>query len=113
MRQGCAELLLGDHSEAVNAGMNEEALESRHARGCQTFDVLLVVAHNSAPRHPVYLALAACGLAFRFECGHSRRRRQTIERHVYKQREATSRSGACRRPESFPFRPPGFVDVDV
>src|SRR4029077_14537931 len=29
-RQGRAELPLGDHGEAVNAGMNEEAFESRH-----------------------------------------------------------------------------------
>src|SRR6267154_1643040 len=113
MRQGRAELPLVDHCESIYAGMNEEAFESRYARGRQTFDVLLVVADHSAPRHPVRVALAAGGIAFCFERGHGRRRRQTVEWHVHQQRVTTSRGGACRRPESFPLRPPGFVDVDV
>src|SRR6267143_4255592 len=113
MRQGRVELPLVDHGEPVDAWMNEEALESRHARGCQTFNVLLVVAHYSAPRHPVHMALTLRGPAFRFERGHGRRRRQTIERHVHKQRVTTGRSCAGRRAESFPFGSPGFADVDV
>src|SRR6267378_2012971 len=113
MRQGRAELPLIDHSEAINARVNEEAFESRNARGRQTFNVLLVVAHNSAPGRPVHMAQAARGFALRFECGYRRRRWQAIERHVHKQRAATSRGGPSRRPESFPFRPTGFVDVDM
>src|SRR6266404_2058534 len=113
MRQGRAELPLGDHREAVNARMNEEAFESRHTRGRQTLDMLLVVAHNSAPRHPVHTALAARGFAFCFECGNGCRRWQTVKWHVHKQRVTTGCSGACRCSESFPFRPPGFIDVDV
>ncbi len=78
MRQGCAQLPLIDHNEAINTGMNEEAFESRHARGCQPLDVRLVVAYHSAPRHPIHMALTARGSAFRFERSHCRRRWQTI-----------------------------------
>ena len=113
MRQGRVELPLVDHGEPVDAWMNEEALESRRARGRQTFNVLLVVAHYTAPRHPVHPALAGRGFAFCFECIHGRRGRQTVERHVHQQRIATRGGRAGRRPESFPFGPPGFVDVDV
>src|SRR2546429_3443458 len=67
MRQGRVELPLVDHGEPVDAWMNEEALESRRARGRQTFNVLLVVAHYTAPRHPVHPALAGRGFAFCFE----------------------------------------------
>src|SRR5712692_4404066 len=59
------------------------------------------------------MALAARSLAFCFERSDGRSRWQTVERHVHKQRVATGRVGASRRAESFPLRPPGFVDVDV
>src|SRR6266550_5940640 len=113
MWQRRAELLLVDHGEAVDAGMNEEALESWHACGGEPFNVLLVVAHHTAPGHPVHAALTACGMALCFECSHGGRRRQAIERHIYKQRVSASRSGARCRTESFPFRASGFVNVYV
>ena len=113
MRQGRAELLLADHGEAIDARVNEKTLETRDAGGCQVFDVLLVVAYNSAPRHPVHLALIVRGLAFCFECSDRRRCRQTVEWHVHEQRAAAGCGGPGGRPESLPFRAPGFVDVDV
>ena len=113
MRQSCAQLRLVDHGESIDAGVNEKAFESRNARGRQTFDVLLVIAHDSGPRHPVHVALAVCSLAFRFERSYGCRRRQAIEGHVHEQGVAASGCGARSGKESFPFRAPGFVDVDV
>jgi hypothetical protein len=93
--------------------VDEEAFESWHACSGQTLYVLLVVAYDSAPRHPIHVALAVRGLAFRFERSHGCRRGQTIERHVHKQRAAAGRGGTRRRLEPFPFRASGFVDVYV
>src|SRR5437016_14282603 len=80
MRQGRAELLLADHGEAIDARVNEKTLETREAGGCQVFDVLLVVAYNSAPRHPVNLALFVRGLALRCERSDRRRCGRTVDR---------------------------------
>ena len=113
MRQGGAELWFRDHSEAVDARMNEEALESRHVCGCQFFNMLLVVAHHAAPGHPIHVALVFRCVSFCFECSDSSRGRQAIQRHVYKQRIAASRGGAGRRTESFPLRATRLVDVNM
>src|SRR5260370_137921 len=68
-------LHLSAHRKAVNAGITEEALESRHARRSQPSNLLLVVAYRAAPRHPVHVAPSARGFAFRIKRSHRRRRR--------------------------------------
>ncbi len=75
--------------------------------------MVLVVADNAAPRHPVHVTLAARRFAFRFQRANGRRCRQTIQWHVHERGASTGRSGARRRPEPFPFRSSGFVDVNV
>jgi hypothetical protein len=39
VRQRGAKLGLGDHGEAIDSGMNQKALEARHARRGQRFDI--------------------------------------------------------------------------
>ena len=113
MRQGGAELWFRDHGEAVDARMNEEAFESRHACGCQILNVYLVVTHHTAPGHPIYVALAFRCVSFCFEGSDSGRGRQAIQRHVHKQRIAACGSGAGRRTESLPLRATRLVDVNM
>src|SRR5258708_26470594 len=81
-RQRRTELPLRNHGEAIDTGIDEEALESGHARGRQGFDVLLIIADDAAPGRPVYPASAASGFSLRFERGNRGRGRQTIQSHV-------------------------------
>jgi hypothetical protein len=112
-RQRRTELPLGNHSEAIDAGIDEEALESGHARGRQCFDVFLIIADDAAPGSPVYPALAASGFSLRFERGNRGRGRQTIQRHIREQRVASGGSSASRVCESFPVRTSGLVNVNM
>ena len=108
-----AQFRLGDPGEAIDARMNKEAFESRHAGRSQISDVLLVVANDAAPRHPIHVALAFCRFALGLERRNRGGRWQTIEWHVHQQREASGRGRARRRLKTFPFRSPGLIDVDV
>src|SRR5260370_2544893 len=112
-RQRRTELPLGNHAEAVDAGIDEEALESGHTRGGQCFDVFLIIAVDAGAGRPVYPALAASGFSLRFERGNRGRGRQTIQRHIREQRVASGGSSASRVCESFPVRTSGLVNVNM
>ena len=113
MREGSFELLLVDHSEAVAAGVNEEAFVAEDSGVGEGEDVGLVVGYGSAPRGPVDEALAVGGFALGFEgfdgCGFG----ETVEGHVDEGGVASCGGGASGGAEAFPFGASGFVDVDV
>jgi hypothetical protein len=67
MRQGRAQLLLRDHGEAVDAGVDEKTLEAGHPGIGERLDVVLIIGDDSAPGHPVDPALTVCGSAFGLE----------------------------------------------
>src|SRR5260370_24661905 len=112
-RQRRTELPLGNHAEAVDAGIDEEALESGHTRGRQRFDVFLIIADDATPGRPVYPAFAASGFSLLVQPGNRGRRRQTIQRHIREQRVASGGSSASRVCESFPVRTSGLVNVNM
>src|SRR5580700_7105875 len=113
MGESGAKLLLGDHGEAVDAGMNEKTLEAGNTGGGERFNVVLIVADDSAPSQPVDAAFSLRGLALCGERGHCRGWRQTVERHV-DQSCVTSGCGGTRGGcETFPLGAAGLVDVDM
>ena len=112
-RQGHAQIRLGDGGELVNARRREKALEAEHAGVAQRIQLAGVAGHDAAPEPDVDRDAAARGFTLGVERRGRRRRRNRIERHVDDCRDAAHRRGRRRRLESFPFRPPRFVDVDV
>lgn len=113
MREGGAQLLLGDHCEAVNAGMNEKTFEARDARGREQFDVEGIIGDDTAPRQPIDVTSATRRGALGFESGDVGGGGEAIEGHVDEERVATGGGGARSGLEPFPVRAPGVVDVNV
>ena len=113
MREGCSQILLGNHGETVDPGMDQKAFESKHTGRREGFDICLIVMDHATPRRPIYPALAMrCG-TLRFECSDRRRRREAVQRHVHQQRVASCRRGAGCGLETFPLGSSGLVDVNV
>src|SRR5260370_34738067 len=63
-RQCRSEIILADHGEAIDSGMNQKALESPHSRAGKLFDVCLVALDYATPRRQINpaIVLAAWGL---------------------------------------------------
>ena len=113
VRQRRSQIILVDHGEAIDPGMNQKALEPQHSRGGERFDVRLIVFDHAAPRRPIHPALALRRCTLRLERSDRGRRRQAVQGHVHQQRVAAGRSGARRGVEAFPLGPSGIVDVYV
>src|SRR5271168_3178138 len=109
VRQSCAQLLFGDHREAIDAGVNEETFESRRARVGERLDVARIAGDYSAPSQPVHAALAARGGALGFERGDVGRGRQAVQRHVYQKRVSSRGCGARGGCKTFPVGATGKV----
>src|SRR5215470_19614839 len=113
MREGCAQLLLGNHGEAVDSRIDEETLKARNARSRERTNIPLIVGDNASPEHPVdhgrFLGAATLSL----ECFDGGSRRQTIEGHVRDERVAPGRSSASARGKALPFGATWFIEVDV
>ena len=108
-----SQLLLRDHGETVDAGMDQKTFEPRHACGCESFNVALIIVNNSAPSRPIDAAFAACSRTLGLQSGNSSRRRQAVQRHIHQQRVTARSRCSCRGFEAFPFRAPRIVDVHV
>ena len=106
-------MLLVDHGKAVDAGMNQEALESPRTSGRQRFNLLLVVRDNPAPGCPIHPALAPRRLSLRLQRRHVSRGRQAVQWHVDEESVAARRGGARCGVKSLPFRSPRFVYMHV
>ncbi len=113
VRQRRLQLLLVDHRKAIAAGIDQEALEPRHAGRSQRQNVLLIVRDRAAPADPVHHALTPRRRALYLERRNRRRLRQTVQRHIHQRCIATRSCGACRRVKALPLGASGLVDVDV
>lgn len=111
--QSCAQLLLCDHGEAVDAGMNEKTFEAGDTRGCEGFEGGRIVGDNSAPSHPIDTTAAARRCTLLLESGDGGRGGETIQRHVDKERVAPCSRGARGCLKAFPVGAARIVDMDM
>ncbi len=72
-----------------------------------------VEAGQSTPGYPIHTALAGGRCTFRFERGHRRCFRETIQRHIDQCGVTAGGGGASGGGESFPFRSARFVHVHM
>ena len=105
--------LFVDHSEVIDARMNQKALEARHAGDCERLDVRMIAFDHAAPCSPIDSAFTLCGCTFCLQRGNGGRRGQAVQGHVDQQCVTSGGSGARRGIEAFPLAPSRVVDVDV
>lgn len=113
MRESGAQLLFGDHSEAVDAGLNEKTFEAWDACGREWLNVSWIIGDDAAPGHPIDVAAGVgCG-AFGFESEDIDSGGEAVEGHVDEESVATGGGGARSGLEAFPVGAAGVIDVNV
>ena len=70
LRQRSLQFIRRDHGEPWKAGIHQEAFKPGRTCRRQARKMCGVLSRQSSPRHPVYVALASGGGAFRLECNH-------------------------------------------
>ena len=108
-----AQLLLRNHGETIDSGIDQKAFETRHSGGCESFDVVLVIVNDSAPGRPIDAAFAVCGRTLGLERSNRRGRGKTVQRHINEHRVSARGRGSGRGFEAFPLGAPGLVDMHV
>ena len=58
VRQRHSQLLLRNHGEAIDSGIDQKTLETRHTCGGQRFDITLIIVNHAAPGRPINAAFA-------------------------------------------------------
>ena len=108
-----AQVSFVDPRKTIDAGVDQEAFESRHAGRGQGSQRVDVAAHYAAPGGPVHPGLAARGLALAFQGRHIDDLRRAVERHVDKRGHSAGGGGACCRRKAFPVRAARLVDMHM
>ena len=102
-----------DPGKSIDAGVNQEAFESRHAGGRQRLHAIGVPAHHTAPRGPIHPRLAARRSTLSFERGHINGLRHAIQGHVDQRGHAACRRRARGGFKAFPLGAAGLIDVHM
>ena len=113
MRQCRSQLLLRNHREAVNTGVDQKAFESWHSFGRERFDITLVIVNYTAPRGPVNAASALRSRTLGLKRADRSCCRKTIQRHIDQQCVTACGRGPRRCLETLPLAPPRIVNMNM